>query len=202
MIRKISFFFLISCLYLSVGAQVPQPIKQFLRKPYMEGASFSLIVKDVHNGETVFAYDTLRQLTPASVMKTVTTATALEILGEDYRFPTTLAYDGSIEKGLLKGNLYIKGSGDPSLGSAHFAPYHKRFLQEWISALKKVGIHKIQGAVIADESIFDTEGTSFKWVGEDMGSYYGAGSYGLCVFDNLYKLGLQTGAPGSRPKLK
>ena len=55
----------------------------------MEGASFSLIVKDVHNGETVFAYDTLRQLTPASVMKTVTTATALEILGEDYRFPTT-----------------------------------------------------------------------------------------------------------------
>ena len=77
----------------------------------MEGASFSLIVKDVHNGETVFAYDTLRQLTPASVMKTVTTATALEILGEDYRFPTTLEYDGSIENGLLKGNLYIKGSG-------------------------------------------------------------------------------------------
>ena len=103
MIRKISFFFLISCLYLSVGAQTPQPIKQFLRKPYMEGASFSLIVKEVNSGETVFAYDTIRQLTPASVMKTVTTATALEILGEDYRFPTTLEYDGSIENGLLKG---------------------------------------------------------------------------------------------------
>jgi D-alanyl-D-alanine carboxypeptidase/D-alanyl-D-alanine-endopeptidase (penicillin-binding protein 4) len=101
MIRKISFFFLISCLYLSVGAQTPQPIKQFLRKPYMEGASFSLIVKEVNSGETVFAYDTIRQLTPASVMKTVTTATALEILGEDYRFPTTLEYDGSIENGLL-----------------------------------------------------------------------------------------------------
>ena len=93
MIRKISFFFLISCLYLSVGAQTPQPIKQFLRKPYMEGASFSLIVKEVNSGETVFAYDTIRQLTPASVMKTVTTATALEILGEDYRFPTALEDD-------------------------------------------------------------------------------------------------------------
>ena len=98
----------------------------------------------------VFAYDTIRQADPASVMKTVTTATALEILGEDFRFPTTLEYDGSIDNGLLKGNLYIKGSGDPSLGSAHFAPDHKRFLQEWIFALKKVGIHKIQGAVIAD----------------------------------------------------
>lgn len=106
MIRKISFFFLISCLYLSVGAQTPQPIKQFLRKPYMEGASFSLIVKEVNSGETVFAYDTIRQLTPASVMKTVTTATALEILGEDYRFPTALEYDGSIENGLLKA-IYI-----------------------------------------------------------------------------------------------
>ncbi|MDD2951941.1 MAG: D-alanyl-D-alanine carboxypeptidase/D-alanyl-D-alanine-endopeptidase [Parabacteroides sp.] len=202
MIRKISFFLLLSGLCLSVGAQIPQPIRQFLRKPYMEGASFALIVKDVDSGETVFAYDTSRQLTPASVMKTVTTATALEILGEDYRFPTTLEYDGSIEKGLLKGNLYIKGSGDPSLGSAHLATDHKRFLQEWISALRKAGIHKIQGAVIADESVFDTEGTSLKWVGEDMGSYYGAGSYGLCVFDNLYKLALQTGAPGTRPKLK
>lgn len=88
----------------------------------MEGASFSLIVKDVHNGETVFAYDTLRQLTPASVMKTVTTATALEILGEDYRFPTTLAYDGSIEKGLLKGNLYIKGSGRSQPWLSAFRP--------------------------------------------------------------------------------
>lgn len=81
----------------------------------MEGASFSLIVKDVHNGETVFAYDTLRQLTPASVMKTVTTATALEILGEDYRFPTTLAYDGSIEKGLLKGIYTSREAEIPAL---------------------------------------------------------------------------------------
>ena len=72
----------------------------------MEGASFSLIVKEVNSGETVFAYDTIRQLTPASVMKTVTTATALEILGEDYRFPTALEYDGSIENGLLNA-IYI-----------------------------------------------------------------------------------------------
>ena len=63
----------------------------------MEGASFSLIVKDVHNGETVFAYDTLRQLTPASVMKTVTTAIGFFFVGVVFGFPTTLAYDGSME---------------------------------------------------------------------------------------------------------
>ena len=84
----------------------------------MEGASFSLMVKEVETGRTLFAYDTLRQMTPASVMKTVTTATALELLGADYRFPTAIERDGGIEQGHLRGNLYIKGSGDPSLGSA------------------------------------------------------------------------------------
>lgn len=202
MIREISFPLLLACLCLSAGAQVARPIKRFLDEPFMRGASFSLLVKDTGSGETLFAYDTIRQLTPASVLKAVTTATALEILGEDYRFPTTLEYDGSLENGSLKGNLYIKGSGDPSLGSAHFAPDHKRFLQEWIAALRKAGIRRIEGAVIADESLFDTEGVSPKWVGEDMGSYYGAGSYGLCVFDNLYRLGLRTGAPGTRPQVK
>ena len=96
-------------------AQVPQPIRQLLRQPYMEGASFSLMVKEVENGQTLFAYDTLRQMTPASVMKSLTTATALELLGADYRFPTTIEYDGTIEQGCLNGNLYIKGSGDPCL---------------------------------------------------------------------------------------
>ena len=73
-----------------VEAQVPQPIRQLLRQPYMEGASFSLMVKEVESGRTLFAYDTLRQMTPASVMKSLTTATALELLGADYRFPPPL----------------------------------------------------------------------------------------------------------------
>lgn len=209
MTHKLSFIFLIACVCLSARAQVAQPMKQFLRKPCMEGASFSLIVKDTQTGETVFAYDTLRQLTPASVMKIVTTATALEVIGKDYRFPTTLAYDGTISDGILKGNLYIKGSGDPTLGSEHFAsdrntynPDRNTFIPKWIAALKEAGIQKIEGAVISDERMFDTEGISLKWVGEDMGSYYAAGCYGLNVFDNLYRLSLQTGAIGSRPVIK
>ncbi len=182
-------------------AQVPQPIRQLLRQPYMEGASFSLMVKEVESGRTLFAYDTLQQMTPASVMKSLTTATALELLGEDYRFPTTIEYDGTIEQGHLNGNLYIKGSGDPSLGSS-FLEEEVDFAGEWIAAIRNAGIQTIEGAVIADEQLFDTEGTSLKWVVEDMGTDYGAGSYGLNVFDNRFKLGLQTGEAGSRPQVK
>ena len=201
MAHKISFIVLISYIYVSLGAQVPRPIKQLLDEPYMKGASFSLIVKEIESGKTVFAYDTTRQLIPASVMKTLTTATALEILGEDYRYPTTLEYDGTIEEGTLKGNLYIKGSGDPTLGSSRFDEDPENFLDTWIAAIQEAGIQRIEGRVIADERIFDTEGTSLKWVSEDMGSYYGAGSYGLSVFENMYCLILRTGAAGSRPQI-
>ena len=166
----------------------------------MRGASFSLVVKDVQEGRTVYSYDTDRLQSPASVLKTVATATALEILGEDYRYPTTLEYDGILENGTLEGNLYIKGSGDPSLGSSHFAPGQNKFLSTWIAALQKAGIKHITGSVISDESIFDTEGVSIKWLREDMGNYYAPGSYGISIFDNMYKLSLQTG--GTRPVLK
>jgi len=187
---------------LLAGAQTPAPVKWLLQAPYMRGASFSLVVKDVQEGRTVYSYDTDRLQSPASVLKTVATATALEILGEDYRYPTTLEYDGILENGTLEGNLYIKGSGDPSLGSSHFAPGQNKFLSTWIAALQKAGIKHITGSVISDESIFDTEGVSIKWLREDMGNYYAPGSYGISIFDNMYKLSLQTGAAGTRPVLK
>lgn len=203
MIRnKIVLLCLLICLHLLAGAQTPAPVKWLLQAPYMRGASFSLVVKDVQEGKTVYSYDTDRLQSPASVLKTVATATALEILGEDYRYPTTLEYDGILESGTLEGNLYIKGSGDPSLGSSHFAPGQNKFLSTWIAALQKAGIKHITGSVISDESIFDTEGVSIKWLREDMGNYYAPGSYGISIFDNMYKLSLQTGAAGTRPVLK
>ena len=203
MIRnKIVLLCLLICLHLLAGAQTPAPVKWLLQAPYMRGASFSLVVKDVQEGRTVYSYDTDRLQSPASVLKTVATATALEILGEDYRYPTTLEYDGILENGTLEGNLYIKGSGDPSLGSSHFAPGQNKFLSTWIAALQKAGIKHITGSVISDKSIFDTEGVSIKWLREDMGNYYAPGSYGISIFDNMYKLSLQTGAAGTRPVLK
>lgn len=209
MTKQIINLLLLFCYIATAEAQIPLPIKQLLNAPYMRGAAFSLVVKDIGSGKIVYSYDTERQMTPASVMKVVTTATALEILGKDYRYPTSLEYDGEIIEGTLHGNLYIKGSGDPTLGSSHFAddrnaysPDQNTFIPQWLTALRKEGIKKIEGAVIADESIFDTEGTSLKWLGEDLGSYYGAGSYGLCAFDNLYKLFLKTGGIGSTPQIR
>jgi D-alanyl-D-alanine carboxypeptidase/D-alanyl-D-alanine-endopeptidase (penicillin-binding protein 4) len=196
------------CLTQLAGAQIPPAMERFLEHGYMQGASFSFLAKEIHSGEILYAYDTDRMLPPASVLKIVTTATALELLGAGHRFPTTLEYDGVIAGNVLKGNLYVKGSGDPTLGSSHFAPDRNHytpdqnvFIPQWIDALRKQGVREITGSVIADESIFDSEGVSMKWMYEDMGSYYGAGCYGLSVFDNLYKLYVRTGSAGGKPEI-
>ena len=190
--RKLCFFLVASFLLCIQGlAQAPTEISRFLRLPGMEGSTLTCAIRDLSTGETLCAYQESLQITPASVLKLVTTATALELLGSDYRFPTTLAYDGHIADGTLHGNLYIIGSGDPTLGSSHFSQ-STDFLEKWVNAIRSAGIRRVEGAVIADERIFDTEGISPKWVYEDLGSYYGAGSYGISVFDNLYRLMLRT----------
>ena len=181
-------------------AQVPAAAKTLLKMKETRGATFSMLVRDLSTGRVVAAYDTLRQVTPASVLKLVTTATALELLGPDYRFGTTIEHDGTIlPDGTLDGNLFIRGGGDPSLGSGHIEP--TGFLEEWLAAIKKAGIRRIKGSVIADERFFDEEGISPKWLYEDMGSYYGAGCYGISAFDNLYRLKLKSYGVGTRPDI-
>ncbi|MDR2073894.1 MAG: D-alanyl-D-alanine carboxypeptidase/D-alanyl-D-alanine-endopeptidase [Oscillospiraceae bacterium] len=167
----------------------------------MKNADFALIVKDMESGEIVYDYNIKNSIVPASTLKTVTTATALEIFGADYRYETLLQHDGEIKNGVLHGNIYIKGSGDPSLGSEYFENQTK-FLDDWAGAIQKLGIKKITGCVIADESIFDNQGTHPRWQAEDLGLGYGAGSYGINVFDNRYRLYLKSGEVGNKPTIE
>jgi D-alanyl-D-alanine carboxypeptidase/D-alanyl-D-alanine-endopeptidase (penicillin-binding protein 4) len=183
------------------SAQTHPAIDRFIRAPFMSGASVSLLVKDVHDGSIVYSYDAERELIPASVLKLVTTATAFELLGENFRYETVLLYDGHISDGVLHGNLYIRGSGDPTLGSRDTDTDRNKIVRQWIRDLKQKGISKITGSVIADESVFDTEGTSMKWLREDLGSHYGQGCYGLNFHDNRYTLFLNTETGGEKPDI-
>lgn len=199
--KKIWLWLLLWSMVESVWGQDSEIVREWLDHPDMRYASFGCMVHEVGSETPLCVYAPDLQVTPASVMKLVTTATALELLGEDYRFPTELLYDGFIRDSILHGNLYIKGHGDPTLGSAYFAPESKDFVAQWVKAIRDKGIRRIEGAIISDESLFDTEGVSMKWLREDLGSYYGAGSYALNVFDNLYSLYVRSGAAGTRPRL-
>jgi len=200
-ICRLSLVWCLSVFCIQSFSQIPQPLRLFLQKPALKGASVSFLVKEVENGNIIVNYESEKEMTPASLMKTVTTATALELLGEDFRFEISVLYDGDITNGVLNGNLYLYGTGDPTLNSSELETDKDSILILWTSAIKQAGIQRITGRVIADESIFDTEGVSMKWMREDLGSSYGQGSYGLNVFDNRFTLFLSTGVAGTQPTL-
>lgn len=165
----------------------------------LENATISLIVTDVKTGKNVLEHHSNQSAMPASITKLITTATALELLGPDFQFTTTIAYDGTLSNGLLNGNLYIIGSGDPTLGSSYFND--ENFLDKWCERLKKIGIKEISGNIIADASIYDNEPISVRWTWEDIGNYYAAGVYGVSVFDNTTHITLSSKELGSTPEI-
>lgn len=191
-------FLILFNIHFSALADTPQCVKDLMLTNSMKNADFAMIVKDLKSRETIYGYNINKGMIPASTLKIITTSTALELLGPDYRYETILQHDGEVKNGVLYGNIYIKGSGDPTLGSEHFEN-QMEFLDNWIEAIRNLGIKEVMGSVIADESIFDNQGIHSKWLAEDLGLYYGAGSYGINVFDNMYKLYLKSGASGNKP---
>jgi D-alanyl-D-alanine carboxypeptidase/D-alanyl-D-alanine-endopeptidase (penicillin-binding protein 4) len=175
-------------------------LKSFLCIPELSCADVGILVKEVQTNKTIVEYRSDKSLMPGSNLKLITTATALNLLGPDFRFATPLQFDGSIDQnGILHGNLYIVGRGDPTIGSEDFADVD--FIDKWVMAVKKAGIKAVDGRVIADVSAFDQEVIPPDWVWEDMGNYYAAGVYGLSLDDNLYRLTFRTDSIGTTPKI-
>jgi D-alanyl-D-alanine carboxypeptidase/D-alanyl-D-alanine-endopeptidase (penicillin-binding protein 4) len=162
-------------------------------------ASLSLTVLDAKTGEQVFAASPNMGLATASTLKTITSITAFNVLGADFRYQTQLGYNGEIAAdGTLNGDIIIKGSGDPTLGSWRYEQTKEaHVLALMVDALKTAGIKKINGRVIGDDSIFGTQSIPEGWIWQDIGNYYGAGTSGLCWRENQFDIKLRTGAVGN-----
>ncbi|MEM9820919.1 MAG: D-alanyl-D-alanine carboxypeptidase/D-alanyl-D-alanine-endopeptidase [Bacteroidota bacterium] len=205
-----SFFFLIA----SANAQksIEMAIDQLVKDPSLKHGSVSISVIDVESGQLLASHQPHQSLSPASSLKVVTTAMALKLLGPDYTFKTYLEYDGTIdETGVLKGNIFIRGGGDPTLGSHHFkaAKRKEEVLNLFVEAILKKGIRQIDGKIIGDASFFNTAVNGRTWLWEDLGNYYGAGAWGLNFHENLFfldfrqknQLGAQPDIEGVRPSI-
>ena len=197
-------FLLFALIFINVCwlyAQTPPALTNFLNKKNLAHASIGLKVIDLNTKKILVSYNENQSLIPASNMKLVTTATALETLGNRFYFETPLLYDGFIQNNTLQGNLYIKGSGDPTLGSEFNPDNKENFLKEWLSAINRAGIRNVTGNIIALDQLFGYEGVSPKWLWEDAGNYYAPGIYGISVFDDMYRVYLQSFAPDSLTKI-
>lgn len=191
--RIISILFSISIILVSYGQS---SLQQFLNNPSLKHASVGVCVKDLSTGSTIVSCNEDKSLTTASVMKLLTTATALELLGPKYRYETRLALDANDPSKLL-----VIGSGDPTLGTSMFKENQYTFLMDWSDKLKtKLGNSDNLKIYVVD-NLFGYNGVSDEWTWIDMGNYYAAGSYGISVFDNTYRLYFNTTDRNRSPKI-
>lgn len=159
----------------------------------------SLYVVEAASGKTVFARNEEVGLAPASTQKIITSVTAMELLGPDYRFVTSAGISGNMTGKERSGELVITGSGDPSLGSWRWqSAKPEEFINGIAAALKNNKIAKVNGIRIEAPG-FTRASIPGGWIWQDIGNYYGAGAYGLNWKENQFDLLLKAGdKPGDK----
>lgn len=141
----------------SVGQELlNNRISSMFTDPVMKNANWGFVVYDPKNKRVINSYNEKASLIPASTTKLLTTETAMSILGKDFQWTTQLEYSGEIdENGVLSGNLYIVGSGDPSLGTGRAgASSYGTLINDFSSAIKNLNIKQIKGDIILKTAVF------------------------------------------------
>ena len=190
-------FVLSSIHFLTAQNPLQEAVDNFKNNSIFNNASISFCAIDLSTGLMIAEYNPNLSLSPASIVKLFSTATAFEVLGSDYKPSTRIYIDGKIDSnGVLQGNLWIRGGGDPTLGSKYFNEEGKesQFLKIWCDTLKQLGIKNIAGSIVSDASQFGYTGIPEGWNWSDMGNYYGAGPSGLVIYDNMVKYTFKTGS--------
>ena len=159
-------------------------IRQVQGDAALRGATWGVLAVRL-GGDTLAAYNAERRMVPASNVKVITAGTALHALGADYRFKTDLAYSGKIVGGVLQGDLYIVGGGDPTTASkADCATPKEQLFAQWKQILDEAGIRSIEGTIIGDGRGWGGRVPCKDWSGEDLAFYYGAAPGALNFYEN------------------
>ena len=196
----------------AISTTVAQDMKQklemnydkFKTLPALKHGIASLYVMNSESGETIFEDNSQIGLPTASTLKVITAITALDILGTDYKYTTTLDYTGRIDdKGILHGDLIIRGTGDPTLGSERYEQSKSSvLLNRWTDAVSKAGIKGIRGRVIGDDLRYNGHDIPGGWIWTDMGNYYGAGVSALNWQENKAGIQFTPSATGQMASIK
>ena len=195
----------------SASAQVPATQKASVKtkaQRYVELVSGNDILRNssfgvlaiTEGGDTLAAWDYSRRLLPASNMKLITVGAAMHQLGSDFKFTTRIGYSGTINEGVLEGDVYIVGGGDPTIASKDsIALRPDALFALWKGFLDKAGIKKVNGRVIGDGRYFDGMQERDTWTYQDVGTYYGTGGDGLCFYENTIDMKVTAGPTVGSP---
>ncbi len=179
-----------------------EALEEILNTPGLDTAFWGVYVQDLETGEVLYQHNADRGLIPASNQKLLTTAAALDALGSEFRYQTTLYFSGMRgPDGVWVGDLILKGSGDPSFGSTSIDTDP---LEHWANELAKRGVRSLKGRLIGDDNVFDNEPYAPGWdVQAVTTEAYAPPIAGLTYHDNLVDVVVRGGnQSGRRPVIE
>lgn len=166
----------------------------FLLDDHIKHGQASLSVINGATGELLYSRNAETGMAPASTLKVLTSILGYKTLGPGFKWQTRLAYTGTINKGILDGDVIVIGGGDPTLGSDRFAQSApSALLKRWTVALKNLGITHIKGRIIGDDSLFGSDVIPQGWIWQDIGNYYGGGASSLSWCENSFDINIRPG---------
>ncbi|HSV74610.1 MAG TPA: D-alanyl-D-alanine carboxypeptidase/D-alanyl-D-alanine-endopeptidase [Chthonomonadales bacterium] len=172
-------------------AQHPRPdvaeaFEEALRAPELKGGVQGIVVESLEDGSVWYERNRDLFLIPASNQKLLTSAAALALLGPGWRFHTeVLRAAGGLGAGVLRGPLWLRGGGDPTLDIAH--------LDRLARAVRQAGIVHITGGLVADDSLFDAQRHGDGWSWNYLSEHYAAPVSALSLAGNVLRV---TKSPG------
>lgn len=190
---------------IAAAARFMERADKLVQTEPVDKGMWGLLVVDAMTGETLYQKNADKYFVPASNMKLLSTALALDTLGSSYRFRTTIETNGTMSvEGTLSGDLILVGRGDPNLSNRKF-PFEtkeefdgppERALAELADMVVARGVKEISGDVVGDDSYFPPERYPDGWEIDDMVWDYGAAISAIVVDDNTVTLTL---TPGEKP---
>jgi serine-type D-Ala-D-Ala carboxypeptidase/endopeptidase (penicillin-binding protein 4) len=165
--------------------------------PVMAQGLWGVEVKSLDTGKVLYALNARKLMMPASNMKIVTLAAAAETLGWDYRFRTSLETRAPVEDGILKGDLIVRGSGDPTVNTR--GNRATAVFDEWAAVLKAAGITRIDGAIVGDDDAFDDAWLGQGWSWDYLQYGYAAPVGALEFNEDIATLSIRPGANPGEP---
>jgi len=149
--------------------QLQDDITAATTAPGVRRAAWGILVQSLDRGDRLVALNAGTLLVPASTLKLVTLATAVDAVGWQHRFETAFSATGPLVDGTLQGDLVATGSGDPSIGGRGGPD-----LAAWIAALRQAGVRRIAGRIIGDDNAVEEPRPQLAWAWDDLGYATGA----------------------------
>ncbi|MDZ7773529.1 MAG: D-alanyl-D-alanine carboxypeptidase/D-alanyl-D-alanine-endopeptidase [Balneolaceae bacterium] len=184
------------------GMQLSEDVQQMIENSRAANAWWSVIVTDT-TGRVLESYYPEKLMRPASNLKLLSTAAALDQLGPDYRFETRVWGIGHQQDSTWMGDLVVEGRGDPTISGLFYDEHRFHVFEKFYSTLDSLGIRRIRGNLVGNDAYFERQVYPKGWSWEDLTYYYGVEISALSFNNNAVDLQVFADRPvGEKPRIQ